>query len=449
MKTGSIRKIKATVAAIAAMATLSACGSGDTASGGSDSEAFDPNAKTTITMGAWTLGQNPEWKAMADAFMEEYPNVTIDIKEYSADDYDKQLTGDISANSQPDVIPLKTQGTYWGYVNGGGFADISDVAKDFEGDKNIDISTLKVDGKYYALPYKNDSWLLFYNKEMFEKTGVAMPDGTWTWDDYTKAAEELKEKLPAAGYDKNQVYPTYLHNWQAAVQAFATSQTDSYTDFFKCDFDYMKPYYEQALKWQDEGLTIDYNTSFSTKVQYQAQFGTQKAAMMPMGTWYFVTFLAQQKSGDAETFDWGVAPMPQNEDWDPGTEPMTFGDPGTFAVSSLAKGQELAAAKEFVKWVAGEEGSKVLAGIGVSPAYASDEVVDVFFGADGMPQDDLSREAYQTHGRGPENPVGEFTQTIQSLLADAHSSIMSETKSIDDALADARQNCLDQGVAQE
>ena len=78
----------------------------------------------------------------------------------------------------------------------------------------------------------------------------------------------------------------YMHSWQAVVQSFAIAQSGKPASqtFLKADFSYMKPYYKRALAWQDDKLTIDWNTAFTNKVQYQPQFGTQKAAMMPMGT---------------------------------------------------------------------------------------------------------------------------------------------------------------------
>ena len=439
----------AAVSSVAALAmALTACGGGGAGDGDSTSEAFDPNAKTTITFAGWSLKQSPEFEALANAFHESHPNVTVQVKEYSADDYDSQLIVDLSGGNAPSVFPIKNLQKYKTYAESEGLADLSDLAAEYDGDENIDVSNYELDGKYFAMPYRQDSWVLFYNKDMFEKAGVAAPDGTWTWDDYTKAAEELKEKLPAAGYDANSVYPTYQHNWQSVVQGFALAQTgfDTENTFFKGDFDYLKSYYERALKWQDEGLTIDWNTSNSTKVQYQAQFGTQKAAMLPMGTWFAATLVSQQASGDAEDFQWGMAPIPQNPDEKASDKPVTFGDPTGLAVSSKIDGQKLAAAKEFVKWCSGEGGSKALAAIATTPAYFSDAVTDAYFSVDGMANDDLTKQAWQEHDTKPENPVGEGSDTIISLLKDAHSSIMTKTSSIDDALAAAKQNAIDQGA---
>lgn len=243
----------------------------------------------------------------------------------------------------------------------------------------------------------------------------------------------------------------YQHNWRSVVQSFALAQTGYQPDktFFKGNFNYMKSYYKRALQWQNEGLTIDWNTSKTTSVQYQAQFGTEKAAMVPMGTWYALDIVNDQKSGDADKFEWGMAPIPQNPDAKKSDKAITFGDPTGFAVSSKATGQKLAAAKEFVKFCSGEEGAEVLAAVAITPAYLSDAVKNTFFSVDGMAVDDLSKKAWQDNETKPENPVGEGGDTIGSLLDDAHSSIMTKTKSVDQALADAKQNAIDQGAITE
>lgn len=449
---GTSMKLTHTIQAIAVATVvgtlLAGCGgSGDSG----QTEALDENAKTEITLAGWSFNTTPEFKTLKDAFEKEHPNITVTLKEYSADDYDKQMTGDISANSQPDVFPIKNLQKYYTYSQSEGLADLSDIATSFKDDSNINISDYDLDGKYFAMPYRQDSWVLFYNKTMFEKAGVDLPDGTWTWDDYTKAAEELKQKLPEAGYDSNAVYPMYQHNWRSVVQAFALAQTgyDPENTYFKGDFSYMDAYYRRALAWQDEGLTIDWNTSKTTSVQYQAQFGTQKAAMLPMGTWYAAALLNHQKNGDADQFEWGMAPIPQNPDEALPDTPVTFGDPTGLAVSSQSTGQKLAAAKEFVKFCAGEGGAEALASIATTPAYFSDDVAKVFFDVEGMANDDLSKKAWQDHDTKPENPVGEGGDTIGSLLDDAHSSIMTQTQSVDDALAAAKQNAIDQGVITE
>ncbi|NMN00186.1 ABC transporter, solute-binding protein [Bifidobacterium sp. DSM 109958] len=436
----------AAIASVAAMA-LAACGGGS----GNDAEAvasasLNADTKVEISFAGWSLKSTPEFQTLVDAFNKEHPNVTVNIHEYSADDYDTQLTTDLSGGTAPEVFPIKNLQKYYSYAidSNGGLADLTSVADAYKSDKNIDISQYNIDGKYYALPYRQDSWVLFYNKTMFEKAGVAIPDGTWTWDDYMKAAEELKQKLPAAGYDANSVFPTYHHNWQSVFQSFTTGQSAATVDgakknFLSGDYSYMKDMYNNVfLKAQDEGLTVDYNTSTSNKVQYQAQFGTEKAAMLPMGTWYAATLVSQQKSGDANKFEWGMAPIPQSSTVksDDG-KPITFADPTGLAISGAATGDKLAAAKEFVQWASGEGGAKALAAIATTPAYFSDSVVSTYFGVDGMANDDQSKKAWQEHDTRPENYVDKKTNDIQAALKIMNSTIMTKTGSVDDAIAKA------------
>ena len=42
----------------------------------------------------------------------------------------------------------------------------------------------------YALPYRQDFWLLYYNKDLFEAAGIKYPDDL-TWDEYAEVAKKL------------------------------------------------------------------------------------------------------------------------------------------------------------------------------------------------------------------------------------------------------------------
>lgn len=432
---------------------LSACGSGNAA--GADNKgipAFDPNAKTEISFAGWALSSTPEFQILADAFMVKYPNVTVTVKEYSSDSYDKQMTADLASHKVPEVFPIKSMNSYYTYaVESKGLADLTDIAKSFDSEK-LDVSTHEIDGKYYGLPYRRDLWVMYYNKDMFEKAGVAAPDGTWTWDDYIKTAEELKENLPSAGYG-NDVYPTFTWNKQSFVQDFALNQTQKDPKAAKLSgkYDFFKPYYERALKLQDEGLTLSYNTITTTKVTYQGQFGTQKVAMFPNGSWYPSTLISQQKSGDAQKFEWGMAPVPQNPDASTNTQtdkPVTVAGALGIGISAYATGQKAAAAREFAKFAVGEDGAVALAKNGVNPAYISGKVTEAFFSVAGMPGDDLSKAAFTNYDTKQSTPVitGAAVSKVTSLLGDAHSAIMTETSSMDQALADVEQKIADSGV---
>jgi multiple sugar transport system substrate-binding protein len=415
------RKILAagSIAAVAAL-TLAGC-SGSTDAG----ESADPDAPITLTLSGWSLDTTPEFQTLADAFHEENPNVTIELKEYDAAEYNTLVTADLAAGSGPDIITQKEVKYVTTFQEGGQLLDVSDV-KLPDGIGGAESYT--VDGTAYAVPYRQDSWVLFYDKDLFDAAGVAYPDGSWTWDDYAAAAKALTTDTSKGAY---------LHRWQSTVQGFANAQTG--TSVLDGDYSNLKQYYDNTLALQDAGYQVDFNTSTANQLTYQGEFGTQKAAMMLMGTWYTATLIAQQASGDANDFEWGIAPAPQLDAKTAGTDntPVTFGDPTGFGINANIDSAKVDAAKKFLEFAASEEGAQALAAIGITPALTNDAVVDTYFSVDGAPSDDLSKFAWSTHEVLPENPTSSKTATIQGILGDLHTAVMSGSASIDDAIKTA------------
>jgi len=290
--------------AVVASLTLAGCSSG----GGSSDDAT-ADGPVTLTLAGWSLSTTPEFKTLADGFHKVDPNVTVELKEYDATNYDTQMTADLSAGKAPDIYVQKNLKNFYTYQSGNQLLDVSDVAAKLDKDATGGLSDYEVDGKTYAVPYRQDSWVLFYNKDLFKKAGVAVPDGSWTWDDYDAAAKKLTTNLAAKD---SKALGTYQHTWQSTVQGFALAQSPD-ASILDNDFAYLKPYYERSLDLQKAGAQVSLGDATSNSLTYQAEFGKQQAAMMPMGTWYIATLLSQQGTGDADTFDWGIAPAPQYE----------------------------------------------------------------------------------------------------------------------------------------
>src|SRR5699024_11688347 len=94
-------------------------------------------------------------------------------------------------------------------------------------------------------------------------------------------------------------------------------------------------------------------------LSYQAHLGTRMAAMMPVGTWYIATLLAQRESGDADEFEWGMAPAPQQASG-ASDAPVSFGDPTSLAINAELSGEKLELAQSFLEYVVSEDCSKAL-----------------------------------------------------------------------------------------
>lgn len=418
----------AAAAGVAVVATLSLA-----ACSGSSETPAEESGPVSLTLSGWSLDTTPEFQALADAFNEENPDVTIELKGYDPAEYNTLLTADLAAGSGPDIITQKEVKFVPTFVEGGQLLDVSDVELP---DGISGASSYEVDGTAYAVPYRNDSWVLFYNKALFDQAGVEYPDGSWTWDDYSEAAAALTDGIAAAG---GTAKGAYLHNWQSTVQGFASAQSD--TDVLTGDYEYMEPFYENVLALQGDGYQVDFNTAKANQLTYQGEFGKQNAAMLPMGTWFVATLIAQQASGDADDFEWGIAPIPQVDDSTAGLDntPVTFGDPTGFGINAAIDDSKVQAAKDFLAFAAGEEGAQILAGIGITPALLSDTVVETYFAVDGAPADDLSKFAYSTHEVFPENPTSNKTAAIQGILNDMHTAIMSGSMPVADAITEAQE----------
>jgi multiple sugar transport system substrate-binding protein len=423
------------VIGLAAAVTLALTGCGS-----SSASSDKPSGPITLTLAGWSLSTTPEFKTLADGFHAANPNVTVQLKEYDATNYDTQMIADLAAGKAPDVYILKNLKNFYTYQNGGQLLDVSDVAKGL-GNNVGGLSDYAVSGKTFAIPYRQDTWVLFYNKDLFAKAGLPVPDGSWTWTDYVNASKQLSTKLKAAG---SKAVGDYEHTWQSTVQGFALAQTPN-ASLQSGDFSYLKPYYQWVTDLQSSGAQPTFGDATTNKLTYQAEFGKQQVGMMLMGTWYIATLLSQQASGDADTFPWGMAPAPQFDSSTTGTSatPVSFGDPTGLGINPAIDKAKVAAAKAFLAYAAGQGGAKALAGIGITPADTA-AVTTSFFSLKGMPTDDLSKFAFATHDTKPENPVSKYTADLQNILNTLHTSVMSGSTNIDSAITKAQQQASSQ-----
>ncbi|PRB13062.1 ABC transporter substrate-binding protein [Microbacterium sp. MYb62] len=382
-------------------------------------ETLDPNEEVTLTVSVWNYDQTPEFQALFEAFEAEHPNITIEPVDILADDYPEKVTTMLSGGDTTDVITMKNAIDYARYATRGQLQDVSDLADGY-GEELAGLETFDTEGKYYALPYRQDFWLLYYNKDLFEAAGLDAPDNI-TWDEYAEYAEKLTD---ASGSQK--VYGTYQHYWRSVVQAISAAQTDG--DLLSGDYGFMKDQYDLALGLQNDGYALDYATAKTQQISYRTMFETGQAAMLPMGTWY-IAGIKQAIDEGKSSVNWGVAQMPQiKADGDI----TTFGSPTAFAVNKNAKNS--AAAKLFLDFAAGEEGAKAIAAIGVVPAYSSDAVTSAFTA---LPSDDLSVETFQGDKKVVlEMPVSDDTADVSTILDEEHDLVMVGEKSVDDGIAE-------------
>ncbi|HKH08087.1 MAG TPA: sugar ABC transporter substrate-binding protein [Agromyces sp.] len=402
----------AATAAIAAL-ILSGC------AGRQPAAPAEEEGPVTLTVSVWNYEQTPEFKVLFDAFEAENPDITIEPVDILAEDYPEKLTTMLAGGDTTDVLTMKTVTDYLRYAERGQLLDVTDTVDSLDADKVAGLDPYELDGKYFAVPYRQDFWLLYYNKGLFDAAGLDYPDHI-TWDEYAELSEQLTD---ASATPK--VFGSYQHIWRSVVQATAAAQTGG--DLVSGDYGFMADQYGLFRDLQTGGFSLDYATAKSQQISYRTMFETGQAAMMHMGTWYIAGIKAAIDNGTS-TVDWGVASMPQVKS---GDETVTFGGPTAFAVNKNSKHQ--AAAKKFQEFAAGEKAAIAIAGIGVVPAYSSDAVTEAFTA---LPTDEISVTAFsEPKDVVLEMPATEDASDINTILDQEHDLIMVGETSVDDGIA--------------
>ncbi|NJP46740.1 ABC transporter substrate-binding protein [Actinacidiphila epipremni] len=405
-----MRKTTARVLPVALAATLfgaAACG------GGGSSTTSD--GRTTIKIALWNYKTTPEFKALIDGFEAKYPKIHVEPVDILADDYSDKVTTMLAGGDKTDVLTMKNVTDYARYGTRGQLLPLTDyVGKLPDKASYSGLEDFDLGGKYYALPYRQDFWVLYYNKALVGDADMSH----LTWDQFDTLAKQSTK-----GSGSSKVYGTYLHTWRSVVQAIASAQTGG--DLLKPDYSWMKDQYTVALDIQKAGATIPFGTAKSQKITYDSQFTTGKAAMVPMGTWWGAALLAEKAQGK-NPVDWAMAPIPQIAD---DGKTTTFGSPTAFAVNKKARNAD--AATTFVEWASGPEGAAAVAKIGIVPSYHSDSVMNAFFGVAGMPTDALSKQAMQPSKVQLEMPVSDKSSDIDQILTEEHELVMTGEKSVD------------------
>lgn len=186
-----------------------------------------------------------------------------------------------------------------------------------------------------------------------------------------------------------------------------------------------------VLKQQKDGICQDYATIKTSSLHYSGAFAKGNIAMMNMGSWFIPTLIDKLSKGEfTEPRNWGIVKYPHAEGVEPGTTLATI---TSLSVTASSKNKEAAA--DFMRFVCGPEGAKVIATTGTFPAIRTDEVVDIIKQMDGFPKDANSAEALKTARTYLEMPLHEKSSEIEVVLNDAHDYIMTGTMTIDEGIA--------------
>ncbi|MCR5486543.1 MAG: sugar ABC transporter substrate-binding protein [Lachnospiraceae bacterium] len=379
----------------------------------------------TLKWALWDKDTTVYYQPLIDAYQAAHPNVTIEMVDLGSTDYSTVLGTQLSGSgSDFDVVTIKDVPGYVTLVNKGAIEPLDDlIAQD-----GIDLSKysgvtdqVTMDGKLYELPFRSDIWVLFYNKDVFDKAGVDYPTNDMTWDEYDALARKITDTTPGS-----EVYGAHYHTWRSTIQLDGI--LDGKHTIVDGTYDFTKPYYDMVLAQQKDGVCMDYATLKTQGLHYSAAFAQGNIGMLNMGSWFIATLIKGIQDGEYNVQNWGMVKYPHAEGVEPGSTLSTITG---LAIPTTAPNKD--AAWDFVKFVSTEEGAAVMAGTGNIPAMTNAEIVDIIAQMDGFPAD--SKEALITSHTYLEMPANEKSSEIETVLNEQHDNIMNEISTVDEAIA--------------
>lgn len=377
-----------------------------------------------LRMTVWDLATTPYWQAVADAYEEANPNVTIELIDIASAEYQDVVNVMLSGGDDVDIITVKDIPGYSAMLTRGQIIPLNDYIEA----AGIDLSLysgaaeeLTYEDALYALPFRSDIWILYYNKAIFDAAGLPYPTNDMTWEEFDALARQL-----ASGEGADRVYGAHFHTWRSTVQ-LPTVQ-DGENIVIAEDYSFMAPTYNMITSLQNDQIIMDFGELKAGNIHYSGVFKNSQVAMLPMGSWFIGSLIAAENAGEFD-FDWGVAKYPHPEGVEAGT---TAGTLTSLAINTLSENKD--AAFDFIKFYSGVEGAQILAALGNLPAIRTPEVLETFASVEGVPVE--AQDALQTAAVRLELPMHPNVGAYEQILNQEHELIMTNSVSVEDGIAE-------------
>lgn len=322
---------------------LTGCGGGsDNASADASPEALDAALEEGGSIEFWTW--TPSGAAQAEAFMEEYPNVTVEVVETGgSSDQTMRLQNALTAGSGiPDVVSMEYQ-TIPQFqqpgeltdLTGYGFGELEELYSAATWD------SVTPGDKIWGLPQDSGPMAMFYNESVFSELGLDVPT---TWDEYVEAGEKIAASNPDRCIIADNGNAGFVNSmiWQAGGRPYATEGENISINLQD----------EGSKRWAENWNRIvqnDLNCDIAEwSDEWFASLSDGTIGTVLSGAWMPGVFEASAPGGSGQ---WRVAPMPTYD----GT-PVNANIGGTGgAVPAAAENPELGAA--FLRWLLSDQTS--------------------------------------------------------------------------------------------
>lgn len=365
-----LRKVAALVMAAIMSMSLMACGSdtAETKASEAGNEGTQTEASAADAAGdgeqvvinffhRWPNDpKNSMFQSLIEQYMEENPNVTINMDCILNDQYKEKIRMVVGTDEVPDVFSSWSGTFAQEMIATGNVAVLNDM---YESDTEwsgaiaqASVDGFTFDGEIYAAPWSQDGKVFFYNKTIFEENNLKVPT---TWTEFINVLDALQ----AAGYE-TPIVEGLADNWAILHYLGTMNQRMIDPDVLAADYEastgeFTDPAYVTVLeKWQqltsymgETCVAIDHETARNT------YFATGEAPIMYL-QFAEITLLEQSLP---DGFEYGFFNFPAFEEGKGDPNALT-GAPEGFMISTKTKYPE--ECRKFLKWLVSKTGGEAL-----------------------------------------------------------------------------------------
>ncbi|ONI73973.1 ABC transporter [Kribbella sp. ALI-6-A] len=404
--------LKFAVAGVAAALALTACGQGS-----ATKEAAAPEGKSVVRYMNFSSndGHEKDLTAIVNAFQTANPNITVQVETVPYADYFTKLQTSVAGGNAADAFELNYE-NFVTYAKNGSLAELKDV--DGSVYKKSLYDAFNADGKQYGVPESFSNVVLFYNKALFKKAGVAEPTAEWTWKDEQAAAAKLTDKGAKVWGDYqpvsyNEFYKVLAQNGGEFLNADRTEATFNSPEGVEAAKFLIDKVGKSMPTEADGAGTPDFDSKL---------FKSGKLAMWHTGIWMFSAM------ADAP-FEWDVVVEPGN------TKKASAMFVNGLVVSAASKNAE--AAQKWITFLASsDETTKTrLASSWELPPVADEAKLAPYLE---QPKPANREAVFAALEETVLPPVIERQQEMQDLVTQELTSAAAGRKPVEKALADAQ-----------
>jgi len=330
----------------------------------------------TVEIAQYSPATKPFFESAAKAFMQQHPDIKINIQESSWDNLHQVLVTDIAAKKAPDISII---GTRWlpEYISSNVAMPLT-LPSSFT-DRFIPafLGPSSIGGQLYGLPWAASDRALIYNKALFQQAGIQSPPKTW--DELQTDAAKIA-KLPGRygfGLQGSQietdVYYYYFlwgaggdivgPNGNSGLHSQAASEALTY------------------LKGLIDAKDVEPNVTGNTREDLRTLFGQGR-----LGMFIYLPPIIGWMKDNAPNVDYGIAALPYK------TTPVTYAVTDTIMMFKPsvtgASDQQVKDAQSFLEYIFSTENRvtynkqegflPVLQSVAKDPYFTNNEKLNAF-----------------------------------------------------------------------